>query len=376
LRAAFRSAAEPVRVNESEPFTPVLKLKPVADASMFVPRATDSVREFEPPPPAAPRKLMALPLLVERTSDPFGRSVPEGDATIAGALSAVPVKTTVVAPDRLSPPFESERDKESDPTCVAPGLWVRPFRAAFRLAMVPVPADEGEPLVPVVKLKPVVGPSLPCETDSESGSELLPAAASIPDIALVLPLEKTSEMFPVPGAVPDAVPVAVIGEAARALTVSDALVELDSASPGYARAEFTLATGLDAVPVAEALVPVVIPVPEPRAAEPKAAEPKAAEPKAAEPKATVPCETDCESESESVPAAESVKETAPPLPPERASDPPPVNVGEPDTLLAGALPGTLLAGGLKRATVSATLVEAESVSPGSATETDNESEPE
>jgi hypothetical protein len=83
-------------------------------------------------------------------------------------------------------------------------------------------------LVPVAKLNPVVGPSLPCETDSESESELLPAAASITDIALVLPLEKTSERFPVPGAVPDA----VIAGAARALTVSDVLVELDSASPG------------------------------------------------------------------------------------------------------------------------------------------------
>jgi hypothetical protein len=85
-------------------------------------------------------------------------------------------------------------------------------------------------LVPVVKLNPVAGPtvSLPCETDSESESELLPAAASVTDIALLLPLEKTSEMFPVPGAVPDA----VIAGAARALTVSDASVELDSASPG------------------------------------------------------------------------------------------------------------------------------------------------
>jgi len=190
LRAAFRWAAEPVTANESEPFMPVVKLEPLADASMFVPCATDSVREFEPLPAAAPLKLMALPLLVvEWTSDLFWPSVPEGDATIAGALSAVPVNTTVVPLDRLSPRSESEGDKESDPTCVALCLLVRPLRAAFRLAIVPVPADKGEPLVPVVKLNPVVGPSLPCETDSESESELLPAAASITDIALLLPLE-------------------------------------------------------------------------------------------------------------------------------------------------------------------------------------------
>ena len=222
-------------------------------------------------------------------------------------------------------------------------------------------------MVPVVKLNPVVGPtvSLPCETDSESESELLPAAASITDIALLLPLEKTSEMFPVPGAVPDA----VIAGAARALAVSDALVELDSVAPGSEteipsesapvlpvvgvsvtplRAEFTPATGLDAVKAAEPLVPVVkLPV--------------------VDPTAGVPCETDCESESESVPAAESVKESGLPLPPEEASDPFPVNEGE---------PGTLIAGALKAVTVSATLVEADSVSPGSVTATDNESEPE
>jgi len=189
LRAAFRLAAEPVTVNESEPFMPVVKLKPVADASVIVPCATDSVREFEPLPASAPLKLMALPLLVEKTSDPFGSGVPAGGATIAGALSAVAVKTTVVPPDRLSPRSESERGKESDPTCVALGLLVRPLRAAFRLAIVPVAVDEGESLGPVAKLNPVVGPSLPCETDSESESELLPAAASITDIALLLPLE-------------------------------------------------------------------------------------------------------------------------------------------------------------------------------------------
>jgi len=117
------------------------------------------------------------------------------------------------------------------------------------------------------------------------------------------------------------------------------------------RAEFTLATGLDAVKAAEPLVPVVKLNP------------------VAEARAIVPCETDCESESESesVPAAESVNESALPLPPEKASDPFPVNEGE---------PGTLIAGALKAVTVSATLVEADCVSPASATETDNESAPE
>ena len=75
-------------------------------------------------------------------------------------------------------------------------------------------------MVTVVKFNPVVGPkvSLPCETDSESESELLSAAASITEIGLLLLLEKTSD--------------AVIAGAARVLAVSDALVELDSASAG------------------------------------------------------------------------------------------------------------------------------------------------
>ena len=115
------------------------------------------------------------------------------------------------------------------------------------------------------------------------------------------------------------------------------------------RAELTLATGLDAVKVAEPLVPAVKPNP------------------VAEPRAIVPCETDCESESESAPAAESVRESALPLPTEEASDPFPVNEGE---------PGTLFAGALKAVTVIDTLVEADSVSPGSVTETDTESAPE
>ena len=221
---------------------------------------------------------------------------------------------------------------------------VSPLKAAFRLAIVPVAVGEAEPLVPVVRLNPIVGPrvSLPFEADSESESELLPAAASITEIALLLPLAKTSEMFPVPGAVPDA----VIAGAARALTVGDTLVELESVAPGSEseipsesapvlpvvgvsvtplRAEFTLAAGLDAVKAAEPLVPVVKLNP------------------VAEARAVVPCETDCESESESasesVPAAESVKESALPLPPETASDPFPVNEGEPGALIAGAQSG-------------------------------------
>jgi len=225
LKAGSGFAAEPDTVNDAEPSVPVVKLKPAADTSAIVPCATDRVREFEPLPAAAPLELRALPLLVEKTSDPFWSSVPAGVATSGGVLSAVTVETTGAAADGPSPRSELERDKEPAPTCAALGLEVTPLRGAFRFAAEPDTVKEGDALATVVKLNPVAEPevSLPCETESES--ELLSAAASITEIGLLLALEKTSEMSV-------AVPGVVSAGAARALTVSDALLELDSAYPG------------------------------------------------------------------------------------------------------------------------------------------------
>jgi hypothetical protein len=130
------------------------------------------------------------------------------------------VSATLPEFESLSVGSETKTPSESAPVSPVVGACFIPPKAAFRLAIAPVAVNEGEPLVPVVKLNPVVGPrvSLPCETDSESKPGLLPTAASITEIALLLPLEKTSD--------------AVIAGVARALTVSDALVELDSASAG------------------------------------------------------------------------------------------------------------------------------------------------
>ena len=205
-------AAVPVTVNEAEPFVPVVKFKPVVDASVIVPCKTDSVREFEPLPAAGLLKPMALPLLVEKTSDPFWSSVPEGGATIAGALSAVTVKTTVVAADSLSPRSESERNKESDV-----GLSVTPLRAAFRLAAVPDTVNDAGPVVSVVKLTPGVDAnvSIPWATDRVSESVLTPAAALV---------KLTAMLLPVAGA--------VIARGLAALTVSATLLEFESLSVG------------------------------------------------------------------------------------------------------------------------------------------------
>lgn len=118
------------------------------------------------------------------------------------------------------------------------------------------------------------------------------------------------------------------------------------------RAEFTLATGLDAVTVEEPLAPAVRLNP------------------VEAPSPIVPCESD--GESESAPAAESVKASELPLLLEGSSDPFSVEEGPVD---AGDS-ATLVAGSLKALTVSATLLEAASVSVGFVTETDNESDPE
>jgi hypothetical protein len=226
-RAAFRLAAEPDTVNDAELLVSVVKLKPVVDANVSIPWATDS--ESVLTPAAALVKLTALLLPVEKTSDRFSLFDPVAGAVIAPGLAASTVSVTLLEFETLSVGSGTNTPSESAPVEPVVGACVSPLKAAFRLAIAPVAVNEGEPLVPAVKLDPLVGPgvSLPCETDSESESELLPAAASITEIPLPLPVEKTSEMFSVSGIVPGAL---IVG-AARALTVGDALVELDSVSP-------------------------------------------------------------------------------------------------------------------------------------------------
>ena len=53
MRAAFRSAAEPDTVSDAEPLVSVVKLKPVVDADVSIPWATDRVGESVLTPAAA-----------------------------------------------------------------------------------------------------------------------------------------------------------------------------------------------------------------------------------------------------------------------------------------------------------------------------------
>jgi hypothetical protein len=74
------------------------------------------------------------------------------------------------------------------------------------LATVPLAVNEEEPLAPAVKFNPVIDArvSVPCETESVSESAFVPAASSVIEIALLLAVEKLSELFsfrlPVEGA--------------------------------------------------------------------------------------------------------------------------------------------------------------------------------
>ena len=61
----------------------------------------------------------------------------------------------------------------------------------------PLTVNEEEPFAPAVKLNPVVDArvSVPCETESVSESALVPAASSVIEMALLLAVEKLSELF-------------------------------------------------------------------------------------------------------------------------------------------------------------------------------------
>ena len=65
------------------------------------------------------------------------------------------------------------------------------------MVTVPLTVNEEEPLAPAVKLNPVVDArvNVPCETESVSESAFVLAASSVIEIALLLAVEKLSELF-------------------------------------------------------------------------------------------------------------------------------------------------------------------------------------
>jgi hypothetical protein len=100
----------------------------------------------------------------------------------------------------------------------------------LRLATVPLTVNEGEPLVPLVKLRPFEEASarVPCDAESASESAFDPAASSVIEIALLFPLESVKEPF----SLREPLPGAEIAGTLKAATVIDTLVEADRLSVG------------------------------------------------------------------------------------------------------------------------------------------------
>ena len=100
----------------------------------------------------------------------------------------------------------------------------------MRLVTVPLTVNEDEPLVPLVKLRPLEEASVrvPCDAESVSESAFDPAAASVIEIALLSPLENVKEPF----SLREPLPGAEIAGAFKAATVIDTLVEADRLSVG------------------------------------------------------------------------------------------------------------------------------------------------
>ena len=98
----------------------------------------------------------------------------------------------------------------------------------MRLVTVPLTVNEDEPLVPLVKLRPLEEASarVPCDAESASESAFDPAAASVIEIALLFPLENVKEPF----SLREPPPGAEIAGALQAATVIDTLVEADRLS--------------------------------------------------------------------------------------------------------------------------------------------------
>lgn len=95
------------------------------------------------------------------------------------------------------------------------------------MLIVPLTVKDAESLLPAVKLRPEVVDRVSVPSATDRVSESLPGLASVSEIALPLPVEKTSEPF----SVSDADPGAVI-DGASGLTLIATLVEPDLLSVG------------------------------------------------------------------------------------------------------------------------------------------------
>ena len=88
LSAAFKAEMLPTTVKEAEPFAPPVKLESVhVLANVSVPCATVSVSESVVAAAAASVTLIALPIPVEKTNEPFSNALAVDDARNRGRRS-------------------------------------------------------------------------------------------------------------------------------------------------------------------------------------------------------------------------------------------------------------------------------------------------
>ena len=116
----MRLVTVPLTVNVDEPLVPLVKLRPLEEASARVPCDAESASEsaFDPEafdPGAASVIEIGLLFPLENVKEPFSLREPPPGAEIAGAFKAATVIDTLVEADRLSVGSETDTAKESAP---------------------------------------------------------------------------------------------------------------------------------------------------------------------------------------------------------------------------------------------------------------------
>ena len=111
----MRSVTVPVTVNDDEPLVPLVKLRPLEEASVRVPCDAESVSESAIDPAAASVIEIALLFALENVKEPFSLREPLPGTEIAGAFKAATVIDTLVEADSVPLGSVTETDNESEP---------------------------------------------------------------------------------------------------------------------------------------------------------------------------------------------------------------------------------------------------------------------
>ena len=111
----MRSFTVPLTVSEDEPLAPLVKVRPLEEASVRIPCDAESVSASAFDPAAASVIEIALLFPLENVKEPFSLREPAPGAEIAGAFKAATVIDTLVEADSVSPGSVTDADIESEP---------------------------------------------------------------------------------------------------------------------------------------------------------------------------------------------------------------------------------------------------------------------